>query len=602
MESTAAREWLSFAQGLDAAAAHSRHTVSPPLLRPTALYAEDQKGPAMNVSQPAATGRNLGPYSIVRKLGSGGFGTTYLASRTFENGLTKQFALKQIHHFYGDPEARRAEFRDEARILSLLDAHPGIVQLVDYFGVGEDRALVMEYVNGLDLHAVQRYLRSQHPRRRLPHAICTFIAAEICSALAYAHTLPAQVVHRDLAPANIFLGFDGHVKLGDFGIATFIGRPKHTATGKIKGRLMYMSPEHIDRARGIDAQSDLFSLGAVLYEMLSGAPAFNLDSPESAFYAILHGKFVPLGQLLPDIDPELALLVHELLSPNKALRPESAAEVRKRLMALPARSDARDVLAGYVRECLQGNASSDDSDASEDSFNYVSGEQQHPPAEVATDSPPSRAPSRPAPPARAPSALAQATHELGQTSPARSKPAAGLRQWHRVSVAAAIGAGAAYALYAAVLMAPAQHGASAAPSKPQPPPAQAEAAASPAPAWRERPPTPVEPPAEGLDSPVPTEAIMQPSEASDQGERREQTSRHRTRVANLSVIVHNYGFVKVDDEGPFKSPLHRLRVQAGLHHVRIYEDKAARNELRHLQLDLAPGESKEIEIHATDAR
>jgi serine/threonine protein kinase len=273
--------------------------------------------------------RSFGAYRLVRKLGSGGYGTTFLVEREFANGMTKQFALKRLSVQPEDRTSRQAEFRDEARLLMLIDKHPGIVQLVDYFPEDDEHVLVMEYVHGVDLQALLNQLRSQHPARRLPHFVSMYITAEICSALAHAHGLPQQVVHRDIAPANVFLGFDGHVKLGDFGIATFIGRPKHTSTTEVKGRLSYMSPEHIDKSLGLDARSDLFSLGGMLYLLLSGHLPFP-GPPSEAMPAILKGRITPISTHVPDVDPALAELVHELLCADKALRPSDAQNVRAR--------------------------------------------------------------------------------------------------------------------------------------------------------------------------------------------------------------------------------------------------------------------------------
>src|SRR3990172_3642441 len=152
-------------------------------------------------------------------------------------------------------------------------SHPNIVQIFDFGEAGGTYFLAMEYLSGEDLDTIPTALSAR--RRAFPGPIAALIVSSACEALHYAHTCaddlgrPLHIVHRDISPSNLFVTYQGAVKVLDFGIAKAEGKLVHTQSGVIKGKLLYMSPEQI-LGKPIDARSDIFSLGAVLHELLTG--------------------------------------------------------------------------------------------------------------------------------------------------------------------------------------------------------------------------------------------------------------------------------------------------------------------------------------------
>jgi eukaryotic-like serine/threonine-protein kinase len=566
---------------------------------------------------------DFGPYKVLRRLGEGGYGTTYLVERTLEGGLTKRFCLKHVKNSVPESDPRHAEFIDEAKALSLLDSHPGIVHLVDFLRTERNQlVLVMEYVHGRDLHALLRQLATQLPPRRLPPFVAVHVVAEVCSALDHAHNLPQRVVHRDITPANIFLGTDGHVKLGDFGIATFAGRQQHTATQDIKGNLRYLSPEQLDKANPIDAQSDLFSLGAVLYELLAGRPAFEGQIGQVA-NSILKGKYRPLAEHAPDVDEELSVLVDLLLAPDKQVRPRSARDVRTRLLRLQHRADARDVLGALVRNSL-----GDDAELSPPRLTEpLTGT-----APKATNSRASSSPlSLPALPQRvmplhpatsnAPSPTLATTHGSPRREGANTRPATSRRSLHALAIAAAALSIVLVATFRPWAREPASI------AQPVPPSSLSASPRSSAPTLSpptESPAT-TRPPetasvAEDFDTAKGTVSAAVTTRTTDdqieresapagtpadqpqtRGERRARRSQASVpATSKLTVLVHNFGYVKIGSLGPFRTPAKDIELPAGAHTVRVFDSDQCITELRRVNVDLRPGEVKTLELHVTD--
>lgn len=565
---------------------------------------------------------DFGPYKVIRQLGEGGYGTTYLVERTLEGGLTKRFCLKRVKNSVPHDDPRHAEFFDEAKALSLLDSHPGIVHLVDFLRTERNQlVLVMEYVHGRDLHALLRHLATQLPPRRLPPFVAVYVIAEVCSALDHAHNLPQRVVHRDITPANIFLGTDGHVKLGDFGIATFAGRQQHTATQDIKGNIRYLSPEQLDKTNPIDPQSDLFSLGAVLYELLAGRPPFEGEIGHVAT-SILLGKYKPLAEYAPGVDEELTALVDELLAADKQFRPRNAREVRTRLLRLQHRVDARDVLGTLVR-----NSFNDDAELSPPRLTEpLTGTA----AKVTRSRAPSPPPSLPAVPQRAQRVMPlrpatsnapapQVAAEPGSPRSGRANArSATSRRW-MVALATAAAA------LSVVLVTTLRPWAREPPSidRPVPPSSLSASPRSSAPALPLPPASTATTPPPGVaavtdDAGTATEAVGEavttrttegqteresppPDQPQSRGERRGRRSQTSVpATSKLTVLVHNFGYVKIGSLGPFRTPAKDIELPAGAHTVRVFDSEQCITELRRVNVDLRPGEVKTLELHVTD--
>lgn len=272
--------------------------------------------------RPAPAGQLLGPYELVRRIGAGGMAEVWLARQACFEGFSREVVVKRIlPQLSGDPRFVQMLF-NEARIAARL-SHPNIVSIFD---VGEDNDtyyLAMEHVHGVDLHEVMNRLRAT--RSKLRPELALRIVIECCKALAYAHQREGgRVIHRDVSPSNILIGFDGTVKLADFGIAKATDEVSLTQPGMLKGKFSYMSPEQAT-GQELDPRSDLFSLGLVIYELLSGARPYKRKNELESLRAAITCKIPPLSKLTP-IAPELEALVMKALAKSRELRYRDARE------------------------------------------------------------------------------------------------------------------------------------------------------------------------------------------------------------------------------------------------------------------------------------
>ena len=257
----------------------------------------------------------IGRYEILDEIGQGAMGTVYrardpLIERTV---AIKTVSLSQLRQEGADAESR---FLREAQSAGRL-SHPNIVTIYD---VGEADGLAyiaMEHLPGTTLRDVMN-------KGPIPLALALDTAMQMAEALAFAHE--HGVIHRDIKPANVVVtGQRGCVKLTDFGIA-HLANSDHTQTGQMLGSPRYMSPEQA-MGREIDGRSDIFSLGAVLYEMLTGHYAFDGDSLPAIVYRVIHETPVPATSLSPRLPVELASLLARMLDKNPEARPDARALV-----------------------------------------------------------------------------------------------------------------------------------------------------------------------------------------------------------------------------------------------------------------------------------
>jgi serine/threonine-protein kinase len=277
---------------------------------------------------PAATDETVaGRYRLDRSLGNGGMGEVFVATDTV---LDRRVALKRLPIALTEDEAARARFLREARALARISS-PNVVAVFDA-GDETEPYLVMELIEGTTLSNVLRTTGRLRPER------ARAIGAGIAAGLAAAHD--QGVIHRDVKPSNIFLTATDQPKVGDFGIARLErGDMTLTMTGQAFGSAAYVSPEQATGGR-VDARSDLYSLGCVLYEMLAGRRPFEGDEPVALTYQHVHTEPTPLDALDIGIAPELASLVDALLRKDPADRPQTADEVRAALDAAPAETTA----------------------------------------------------------------------------------------------------------------------------------------------------------------------------------------------------------------------------------------------------------------------
>jgi len=272
-----------------------------------------------------------GRYRLVERLGAGGMGEVW---RGHDERLDRPVAVKLIHPEAISDEGTVARFRREARVTARLAGHPNIVILYDYGTDGGTVYAVMELVSGRPLNVLLR------ERGRLPVALAVHWGAQVCAGLAAAHA--AGVVHRDVKPGNLMVvdhtaPDGGTVKVLDFGIAGFheaaLQSRRLTRTGELFGTPLYMSPEQIQMLP-VGAASDLYSFGAVLFQMLTGRPPFQAPDPMPVLRMHLTEAPPDPAELRPDVPAALSELVAALLAKDPARRPESALWVRDRLLGL----------------------------------------------------------------------------------------------------------------------------------------------------------------------------------------------------------------------------------------------------------------------------
>jgi serine/threonine protein kinase len=304
------------------------------------------------VSSPAYAdpliGRAIGSYQVARKLGEGGMGAVY---ELVHPTIGKRLALKVLHpEFAARPDIVQ-RFFDEARAVNLI-RHPNIVDVLDFAVLDDGRPyLTMEFLDGEAL--------ADHLRRRgvLPPADAVAIARQVAAALAAAHR--AGVVHRDLKPDNVFLvaaeGGGATVKVLDFGIAKLVGEERapgeRTQSGAVMGTPAYMAPEQaMGRIGEIDRRSDVYALGVMLFEMLSGALPFRADSLAALIAQHVTETPTSLAVLRPDLPAALTMVIDRTLAKAREDRPASmealiaALDAAERAVAAPRASVGRRLL------------------------------------------------------------------------------------------------------------------------------------------------------------------------------------------------------------------------------------------------------------------
>jgi len=271
----------------------------------------------------------FGRYQLLRKIAAGGMGQVFLA-RTGTAGFEKILVIKRILPSLGEDEEFVEMFFDEARIAARLN-HPNLVQIFDVGEVDGVPFLAMEYLRGEDLRRVEKAARQAG--KPLPVGLLLRIIADAAAGLAYAHDVrdaqgkPMGLVHRDVSPQNILVGFDGAVKLIDFGVAKAAGRSQRTASGILKGKYAYMSPEQAD-GRPLDGRSDLFALGIILWEMLAGRRLFKGENDLETLRLVKECQVPPPSRLNPAVTPELEAISLRCLRPRAEDRFPDAAALR----------------------------------------------------------------------------------------------------------------------------------------------------------------------------------------------------------------------------------------------------------------------------------
>ncbi|MCC6806606.1 MAG: protein kinase [Deltaproteobacteria bacterium] len=275
-------------------------------------------------------GDRFARYVLTRRLAAGGMGELWAARMDGQDGFTKTVAIKLILEQYARDKHFLDMFIDEARLCAQL-VHPNICQV---FELGEHQGthyLTMEYLRGLDLAHLWPF--TYNAGRPISAPLICRIIADAAAGLDYAHTLADSngqsygLVHRDVSPQNIFVTFDGAVKIIDFGIAKARGRVTTTQAGFLKGKLAYMSPE---QAQGIelDGRSDVFALGIVFHEMLTARPLFRADNELATIERVRNLDIPPPSSMNPSLPETLDRIVLKALARDRDLRYKTAHDLR----------------------------------------------------------------------------------------------------------------------------------------------------------------------------------------------------------------------------------------------------------------------------------
>ena len=270
------------------------------------------------------TGIRLGGYLLIRRLGRGGMATVYLAR---DEKLQREVAVKVLHGIDAADETFQARFQQEALATARLE-HPNIVTIYDYGREGDYTYMVMEYCPNGSLHEV--LLKASQQGRMLEQEYIVSVVSQVAQALDFAHR--HGIIHRDVKPSNILFARDGRPVLADLGVAKAFSGPKLTRTLAAIGTPEYMSPEQ-GRGEEIDHRSDLYSLGVVLYELLSGHPPFTATTPWGIIKQHISEELPPIRQRNPAVPPGLAAVVAKAMAKAPSDRYQSGQELANALRA-----------------------------------------------------------------------------------------------------------------------------------------------------------------------------------------------------------------------------------------------------------------------------
>ena len=296
----------------------------------------------------AAPATSSSRYDTILKLASGGMATVWVGTVRGALGFRQLVAIKKPHpHLLGDPSFR-SEIVAEARLASMIH-HANVVDVRDVEIDGESISLVMDYIEGASLGEL--IVACANAGQPLPPRVAVRIAVDALAGLHAAHELvdergrPVGLVHRDVSPQNILVGTDGIARVADFGVAKFARKNMAaTSDGSLKGKLAYMAPEYL-RGEAIDRRFDVFALGVVLWEALSGERCFRRKSEADTLQALLTHEPDPISKKVPELGTALDAILACALSKSREERFENAAAMAA---ALESTAGAAQLIAGHV--------------------------------------------------------------------------------------------------------------------------------------------------------------------------------------------------------------------------------------------------------------
>jgi len=281
----------------------------------------------------AFTPRPFGRYYLIDKMAIGGMAEVFNAMAFGIHGFEMPLVIKRILPHLSANQRFVDMFVVEAKIYVALQ-HQNIVQIYDFHKFQEQYFIALEFVEGRDLKTLMG--RCKERNYSIPTPLALFIAHQICHGLEYAHTRTDDegdnlgLVHRDLSPANILLSYTGEVKIADFGIAKAKKHAEITNSGVLKGKYRYMSPEQAHGA-AIDHRSDIFAVGILLYELLTGQPLFAADNDKALLEAVKACRFVEPRKHNASLSPRLNKIICRALHRNPNMRFQSAKDLQEAL-------------------------------------------------------------------------------------------------------------------------------------------------------------------------------------------------------------------------------------------------------------------------------
>jgi len=275
-------------------------------------------------------GVRFGKYVLLNRIAVGGMAEIFLARQEGLEGFEKTICIKRIRpHLSSQPNFVRM-FLNEAKLAAQLN-HPNIVTIYDLGRINDSYFIAMEYISGRDMSRI--IPKAEKAEIPFPMIYALKIASNCCEGLYYAHTKtdaygnPLHVVHRDITPENVLVGFNGTVKIVDFGIAKASTQLEQTRAGEIKGKLSYMSPEQA-MGQQLDHRSDIFSLGAVMYEWVTGYKLFTGENEMAILKSIIDGKIYPPSYFKEDVPEAVERILMKALEKDREARYQSAWEMQ----------------------------------------------------------------------------------------------------------------------------------------------------------------------------------------------------------------------------------------------------------------------------------